>query len=69
MYNPAARIVPAAIVPTLMYSRPVADSIDRSCRLDRRPAHDQREDQAHEQAQPDEQGHGPTSAANAGVPS
>ena len=28
-YSPAARIVPAAIDPTLMYSRPVADSIDR----------------------------------------
>src|SRR5207249_5710275 len=28
-YRPAARMVPAAIVPTLMYSSPVADSIDR----------------------------------------
>ena len=55
-YRPAARIVPAAIVPTLMYRSPVADSIERvSAVLTAAQQTIKREHEPHDQAQPDEQ--------------
>ena len=68
-YSPAARIVPAAIVPTLMYSRPVADSIDRDravwiaaqLTMSGKTRPTSRRSQTNS-------AHGPTSAAKAGDP-
>src|SRR6185503_7902990 len=68
-YSPAARIVPAAMVPTLMYSRPVADSIDRvravwtaaQLTINGKTRPTSRRSQTNN-------AQGPASAANAGVP-
>src|SRR4051812_41619299 len=68
-YNPAARIVPAAMVPTLMYRSPVADSIDRvravwtAAQLTMSGNTSPTSRRSHTNS-----AQGPTSAANAGVP-